>query len=152
MKSQKLIPAKSSESQNRKILYSQIIVTIRYIDSRPELGLWYGTKPLQLYFENKIYFFAKRFSVGFCDTRTRTHAGTHTHTHTHTYTHTYSCCILVALCLLLLTWSIAGIACRARHSPGTFFHCDTHTHTHTHTRRARAEARTHTRSVSYLVG
>ena len=30
MKSQKLIPAKSSESQNRKILYSQITVTIRY--------------------------------------------------------------------------------------------------------------------------
>ena len=30
MKSQKLVPAKSSHSQNRKILYSQIIVTIRY--------------------------------------------------------------------------------------------------------------------------
>ena len=30
MKSQKLIPAKSSEPPNRKILYSQIIVTIRY--------------------------------------------------------------------------------------------------------------------------
>ena len=30
MKSQKLIPTKASESQNRKILYSQIIVTIRY--------------------------------------------------------------------------------------------------------------------------
>ena len=29
VKSQKLIPAKSSEPQNRKILYSQIIVTIR---------------------------------------------------------------------------------------------------------------------------
>ena len=31
MKSQKLVPAKSSQSQNRKILYSQIIVTIRYV-------------------------------------------------------------------------------------------------------------------------
>ena len=30
MKSQELIPAISSDSQNRKILYSQIIVTIRY--------------------------------------------------------------------------------------------------------------------------
>ena len=34
MKSQKLVPAKSSESQNRKILYSQIIVTIRYYRKR----------------------------------------------------------------------------------------------------------------------
>ena len=51
--------------------------------------------------------------------------------------------IFFALCLLLLTWSIAGVACRACHSSGTFFHCDTHTHakrpppppphTHTHT-------------------
>ena len=40
---------------------------------------------------------------------------------------------LFALWLLLLTWSIAGIACRACHSAGTFFHCHTHTHTHTHT-------------------
>ena len=38
--------------------------------------------------------------------------------------------ILFALCLLLLTGSIAGAACRACHSSGTFFHCDTHTHTH----------------------
>ena len=29
--------------------------------------------------------------------------------------------IFFALCLLLLTWSIAGIACRACHSSGTFF-------------------------------
>ena len=35
--------------------------------------------------------------------------------------------IFFALCLLLLTWSIAGVACRACHSSGTFFHCDTHT-------------------------
>ena len=39
--------------------------------------------------------------------------------------------IFFALCLLLLTWSIAGVACRACHSSGTFFHCDTHTHTQT---------------------
>ena len=32
MKSQKLVPAKSSQSPNRKILYSQIIVTIRPLD------------------------------------------------------------------------------------------------------------------------
>ena len=31
--------------------------------------------------------------------------------------------IFFALCLLLLTWSIAGVACRACHSSGTFFHC-----------------------------
>ena len=38
MKSQKLTPAKSSQSPNRKILYSQIIVTIRYaeVDRRPD--------------------------------------------------------------------------------------------------------------------
>ena len=42
-----------------------------------------------------------------------------------------------ALCLLLLTWSIAGVACRACHSSGTVFHCDTHTHTHTHTHTSR---------------
>ena len=29
--------------------------------------------------------------------------------------------IFFALCLLLLTWSIAGVACRACHSSGTFF-------------------------------
>ena len=39
--------------------------------------------------------------------------------------------IFFALCLLLLTWSIAGVACRACHSSGTFFHCDTHTHART---------------------
>ena len=79
-------------------------------------------------------------------------AWTHTHihmhgTHTHTHTHTSSVrtavidwwngpltlvVIFFALCLLLLTWNIAGITCRACHSSGTFFHCDTHTHTHTH--------------------
>ena len=32
-----------------------------------------------------------------------------------------------------LTWNIAGFACRACHSSGTFFHCDTHTHTRIHT-------------------
>ena len=36
--------------------------------------------------------------------------------------------IFFALCLLLLTWSIAGIACCACHSSGIFLHCDTHTH------------------------
>ena len=70
-----------------------------------------------------------------------------THTHTHTHTHTQSrgvddtmvvcgsrcwwcVVILFALCLLLLTWSIAGIASHACHSSDTFFHCDTCTHTH----------------------
>ena len=38
--------------------------------------------------------------------------------------------IFFALCLLLLTWSIAGVVCRACHSSGTFF-IVTHTHTHT---------------------
>ena len=41
--------------------------------------------------------------------------------------------IFFELCLLLLTFSIAGVACRDCHSSDTFFHCDTHTHTHTHT-------------------
>ena len=36
--------------------------------------------------------------------------------------------IFFALCLLLLTWSIAGVACRACHSSGTFFSL-WHTHT-----------------------
>ena len=40
--------------------------------------------------------------------------------------------IFFALCLLLLTWRIAGVACRACYSSGSFFRCDTHTHTHTH--------------------
>ena len=86
------------------------------------------------------------------------HARTHAHKHTHTHTHTLLffssvrmavidwwngplslVVIFFALCLLLLTWSIAGVACRACHSSGTFFHCDTHTHTH-----ARTHAHTHT--------
>ena len=49
--------------------------------------------------------------------------------------------IFFALCLLL-TWSIACVACRACHSSGTFFslwHTHTHTHTHTH-----AHTHTHT--------
>ena len=42
--------------------------------------------------------------------------------------------IFFALCLLLLTWSIACIACRACHSSGTLFSLwHTHTNTHTHT-------------------
>ena len=49
------------------------------------------------------------------------------HTHTHTLV-----VIFFAFCLLLLTWSIAGVACRACHSSGTFFHCDTHTYTRAH--------------------
>ena len=51
----------------------------------------------------------------------------------HAHMHTHTCCILFALCLLLLTWSIAGIACRACHSSGTFFSL-WHTQAHTHTR------------------
>ena len=41
--------------------------------------------------------------------------------------------IFFALCLLLLTWSIACVACRVCHSSGTLFFIVTHTHTHTHT-------------------
>ena len=42
--------------------------------------------------------------------------------------------IFFALCLLLLTWSIARVACRACHSSGILFSLwHTHTHTHTHT-------------------
>ena len=65
-----------------------------------------------------------------------THARVHTHTHTHTHMAVIDwwngpltlVVIFFALCLLLLTWSTAGVACRACHSSGTFFHCDTHTH------------------------
>ena len=84
-------------------------------------------------------------------THTHTHAHTHAlhahmcthaciacmyeHTHTRTYARTHAhilslVVIFFALCLLLLTWSIAGVACRACHSSGTFFHCDTHTRMH----------------------
>ena len=83
----------------------------------------------------------------------------HTHTHTHTHTNfSFSSVrmavinwwsgplvlvvIFFALCMLLLTWNISGIICRACHSSGTLFHCDTHTHTHTHTR-----THTHTQSL-----
>ena len=41
--------------------------------------------------------------------------------------------IFFALCLLLLTWSIAGVACGACHSSGNLFFIVTHTHTHTRT-------------------
>ena len=53
--------------------------------------------------------------------------------------------IFFALCLLLLTWSIASVACRACHSSGTFFSF-WHTHTHTHTR---AHTRTHTHTHTH---
>ena len=82
---------------------------------------------------------------------TRTHAHTHAHTQAHTQTHTHTngplslVVIFFALCLLLLTWSIAGVACRACHSSGTFFHCDTHAHTHMHTH-THAHTHTHTRT------
>ena len=84
------------------------------------------------------------------------HTQTHRHTHTDRHTHTHTCVGLVncfsslfssvkmavidwwngpltlviffALCLLLLTWSIAGVACRACHSSGIFF-IVTHTRT-----------------------
>ena len=56
--------------------------------------------------------------------------------------------IFFALCLLLLTWSIAGVACRACHSSGTFFHCDTHAHTHTQTERGRGRERERERESS----
>ena len=70
--------------------------------------------------------------------------------------------IFFALSLLLLTWSIAGIACHACHSSGTFFslwhtharacthahththtHTRTHTHTHTHTHTTHTHTHTH---------
>ena len=82
------------------------------------------------------------------------------------------CSCSIFLCIVLAaTWSIAGIACRACCSSGTFFslwhththtrararththththrHTDTHTHTHTHTQaRARAHTHTHTHIV-----
>ena len=53
--------------------------------------------------------------------------------HAHARTHTL---IFFALCLLLLTWSIAGVDCRACHSSGTFFLCDTHTQARTHVHKA----------------
>ena len=40
--------------------------------------------------------------------------------------------IFFALCLLLLTWSIACVACRACHSSGTPFFFVTHTYTQVH--------------------
>ena len=42
--------------------------------------------------------------------------------------------IFFALCLLLLTWSIAGVACSACHSSGTFFFSLWNTHTRARTR------------------
>ena len=57
------------------------------------------------------------------------------HTYTHACVHTrsffffhYFCCVVLAA-----TSSIAGIACRAWNSSGTFFHNDMQAHTHTHT-------------------
>ena len=44
--------------------------------------------------------------------------------------------IFFALCLLLLTWSIACVACCACHSSGTPLFSLWHTHTHTHTHQA----------------
>ena len=70
----------------------------------------------------------------------------------------YSCCNFFALCLLLLTWSIAGIVCRACHSSGTFFMWHTHTYylssfseTHTHTRtHTRTHTHTHTHARTHV--
>ena len=64
-----------------------------------------------------------------------------------------SCSCSIFLCnVLAAAWSIAGIACRACRSSGTFFslwhthtrvRAHTHTHTHTHTH-IHTHARTHT--------
>ena len=70
VKSQKLIPAKSTESQNRKILYSQIIVRIRWS--------WYIT----LHHSTR--------ECMYTHARAHTHARTYAHTHTHTHTHTHA--------------------------------------------------------------
>ena len=93
----------------------------------------------------------------------------HTHTHTH-FSFFYSvtlavidgwngslCSCSVFLCnVLAATWRIAGIACRACCSSGTFFSLwHTHTHacararTHTHTR-ARAHTHTHTHCACWM--
>ena len=58
------------------------------------------------------------------------HARTHARPRTHTNGPLSLVVIFFVLCLLLLTWSIAGVACRACRSSGTFF-IVTHTHTHT---------------------
>ena len=56
MKSQKLIPAKSSESQNRKILYPQIIVTIRYSNFFHDVMMYFAGDTCQIsYLGYKIY-------------------------------------------------------------------------------------------------
>ena len=49
MKSQKLVPAKSSESQNHKILYSQVIATIRY-------PIVHVRCVLEFYFHSGVFF------------------------------------------------------------------------------------------------
>ena len=97
----------------------------------------------------------------------------HTHTHTHTSLFFYSVTLAVidwwngALCscsiflcnVLAATWSIAGIACRACCSSGTFFslwlththacvRARAHTHTHTH---ARTHAHTHVVHAGWVV-
>ena len=76
-----------------------------------------------------------------------THKHGHSHIHTHffseeaklakrrekNYRHTHTnlpLVLVVSHCIVLAaTWSNAGITCRACHSSGASFHCDTHTHT-----------------------
>ena len=54
------------------------------------------------------------------------------HTHTHIHTGSFFSCLLLLTCHACHS-SIAGIACRAWNSSGTFFHNDMQAHTHTHT-------------------
>ena len=56
------------------------------------------------------------------NTHRKRHTRTHKHRHWHTDTFTL---VLLLFVVLAITWSIAGIACRACHLSGTFFHCDT---------------------------
>ena len=63
-----------------------------------------------------------------------------------------SCYIFSALCLLLPTWSIAGIACRACYIVWHFLFILTHKHTHTHANRnthTPTHAHTHTHTHAH---
>ena len=60
MKSQKIIHAKSSQSPNRKILYSQIIVTMRYTSEKDACKMLKGNPP-PLYFilNRRVFVFSE---------------------------------------------------------------------------------------------
>ena len=56
---------------------------------------------------------------------------------------------LCLLLLLLLTWSIAGVACRTCHSSGLSFFIMTHTHTQRDTQHTHTHTHTHTCACMY---